>query len=66
MLLKTIQYSSPLFLLLVAFGCGSDKTIMPSVDLTEAQKTAYAAEMASVEDQESQGNINFIGKKKKK
>jgi len=66
MSLKTMQYSSPLFLLLVTIGCGSDKTIMPSGDLTEAQKTAYAAEMASVEDQESQGNINSIGKKMKK
>jgi hypothetical protein len=66
MIAKNLRFSAPFLLLVFAIGCGSDKTVMPSGDLTEEQKAAYAKEMASVEEQESQGNINDIGKKKKK
>lgn len=60
-------YAPVTFVLLTLVGCGSsNEAIIPSGELTDQQKAAYAAEMASVEEQESQGNINSIGKKKKK
>jgi hypothetical protein len=51
--------------LLLICGCGSNETIMPSGELTDAQKAAVAAEVAAVEDEESQGKINQVGKRKK-
>jgi len=64
---RLVGLLTPVFFLLAAIvGCGSNETIMPSGEFTDEQKAAYAKEMESIEDQESQGNINSIGKKKKK
>ncbi len=36
-------------------GCGGQKTVLPSTDLTEEQKAAIKAEDAKVADEESHG-----------
>jgi hypothetical protein len=65
MLMQTKYTCFWLTSLVLLLGCGGNQTVMPSGELTEEQKAAYAADIASVEDQESQGKINQVGKKKK-
>lgn len=66
MCLKRLHLYLVTLFILNSIGCGGNQTVMPSGPLTDEQKAAYAAEMSSVEDQESQGNIDKIGKKSRK
>lgn len=52
-----------LFVALIA-GCGSDKTVIPTKELTDEQKKAIKAEDAKVADEEGGNNAkNRKGKK---
>lgn len=47
-------------------GCGgSNKTVLPTDELTEEQKAAIMAEDARIDDEESRGSVNNAPKKKK-
>ena len=54
MIVRTLMLSCLVVLLV---GCGKSETVIPTDELTEAQKAAIKAEDASIEMEESQGKM---------